>query len=341
MHARRTTALLALTLGTLASLATGGTATYAATPATLGPDAPEGAAPAIVWSAGSTVHLEDGTSFALPSDPYDTVLDVATVGDRVAVTRYDDSVVRGAVRLSLFDRDGTQAGWTGLGREATGELVTNDAGTVLAVVQHGRLSLVEDGGGTWSRHALPADRGLQLGAVTGDDCQVGCRTYVDGVEGSYRLDSADGAITRLRAPLQVADALATPEGDLVLGLHSFDEETATARAGVTDDGGALWSQGDHGVRSWSPDGALVLGVDAWADGAGSGTLAFLDSATGTALRELTTAGGWWVGDTAWEDAEHAIVELYDGDETSVLLRVGTDGSVERVSGETSDPRLGS
>lgn len=337
MHARRTTALLTLTL---AALAVGGTATGATgATAALDPDAPEGAAPAIVWSEGSTVHLEDGTSFALPSDPYATVLAVATVGDRIAVTRYDDSVVRGAVRLSLFDRDGTEAGWTGLGREATGELVTNDAGTVLAVVQRGRLSLVEDGGSTWSRHALPADRGLQLGAVTGDDCQVGCRVYTDGVEGSYRLDTVDGATTRLRAPLQVADALATPEGDLVLGLHSFDEETATATAGVTDDGGALWSQGDHGVRSWSPDGALVLGVDAWADGAGSGTLAFLDSATGTSVHELATTDDWSVGDTAWEDAEHAIVELYDGDDTSVLLRVGTDGSVERVSGGSSDPRL--
>ncbi|WP_447643984.1 hypothetical protein [Nocardioides zeae] len=338
MHARRTTALLTLTL---AALAVGGTTTYAATPATLGPDAPEGAAPAIVWSEGSTVHLEDGSSFTLPEDGYDTVLDVAAVGDRIAVTRYDDSVVRGAVRLSLLDRDGTQAGWTNLGPEATGDLETNDAGTVLAVVQRGRLALVEDGGGTWSRHALPVDRGLQLGAVTGDDCQVGCRVYLDGVVGAYRLDSADGATTRLRAPLQVADALATPQGDLVLGLHSADEETATARAGVTDDGGALWSQGDHGVRSWSPDGALVLGADAWADGAGSGTLAFLDSATGSAVRELATTDDWWVGDTAWEDAEHAIVELYDGDETSVLLRVGTDGTVERVSGATSDPRLGS
>lgn len=363
MHVRRIPTLVALattslavttlavgstTLGASADPAPGSAAgsaaavdasSYAAGPISLGPDAPLGAAPAILWSEDTTIHLEDGSSFELPDDGYDSVVDLARLDDRIVVTRYDFSDFGAGPRLSIFEADGTQVGWTGLGRSATGQLESND--DVVAFIQRDQVVLVEDDGATWTRHFAPVDPAVEVGALTEGSCVVGCYVYLNGTRGPWVMDSTVGDPELLLAPQFITDVRSTPTRSELLGLHSYDEEAGVLFWGVSDVWDQqVWSQDDYSTDSFSPDDSLVLGLDAYNEGAGSGTMAYLDAATGAAQVKFEHVEGWYVGDRTWEDADHAVVTLYDGNVTSVLLRVGTDGSVERLPSSGTDLRLG-
>lgn len=347
MRARLVPTLVALALGTLTVGGTGlgasagvapsaSTPSYDAGPITLDPDAPQGAAPGVVWAEGTTIHLGDGTSFVLPDDGFDTVLDVAAIGDRVAVTRHGSSVVAWAPRLSIFDRSGTQLGWTGLGRASDGDLVADDAHEKVAVLQRGQVSVIEAGRATWTRLAVPTSAfgGLQrIGAVTGGACsESDCRVYVSDGEESHRLSPGQAA-QWMWTPQVLVDARETAGNDQLLGLLDRDQEVDPEVLfwGITDEDNAqVWGQQDYGVTSFSPDGSLVLGDDAYRDGAGSGTLAFLDAATGEPVTAFEPAPGWWVAGSVWEDDDHVLAQLTDAADTLVTVRVGTDGSVEHV-----------
>ncbi|MDR6174303.1 hypothetical protein QE364_000800 [Nocardioides zeae] len=359
MRARLVPTLVALALGTLAvggttlgasaDVAPGAsTPSYDAGPITIDPDAPQGAAPGIVWADGTTIHLEDGTSFVLPDDGFDTVIDVAAIGDRVAVTRHDSTVAAWAPRLSIFDRSGTQLGWTGLGRASDGNLVADDAHEKVAVLQRGQVAVIEAGRPTWTRLDLPAADPVgdtrRIGAVTGTSCAEGdCRVYVSNGDVSHRL-SPGQAPRWMWTPQILVDARETAGNDQLLGLLDRDEEVDPELLfwGITDEDNALaWGQQDYGVLSFSPDGSLVLGDDAYRDGAGSGRLAFLDSATGEPVTAFEPAEGWWVAGTAWEDDDHVLAQLTDAADTLVTVRVGTDGSVEHVHTGSWEVILGS
>lgn len=346
MRARLVPTLVALALGTLTVGGTGlgasagvapsaSTPSYDAGPITLDPEAPQGAAPGIVWADGTTIHLEDGTSFVLPDDGFDTVIDVAAIGDRVAVTRHDSSVVDWAPRLSIFDRSGTQLGWTGLGRASDGDLVADGAHEKVAVLQRGQVAVIEAGRPTWTRLTVPAGDfgGLQrIGAVTGGTCSDDCRVYVSDGEESHRLSPGE-APQWMWTPQVLVDARETAGNDQLLGLLDRDQEVDPEVLfwGITDEDNAqVWGQQDYGVTSFSPDGSLVLGDDAYRDGAGSGTLAFLDAATGEPVTAFEPAPGWWVAGSVWEDDDHVLAQLTDAADTLVTVRVGTDGSVEHV-----------
>jgi hypothetical protein len=176
---------------------------------------------------------------------------------------------------------------------------------------------------------------VEMGALSGyDTCFEaesdvgGCTAFVDVDEPRQAwLTSSHGIVDTAGPLLSVAD---TYEGRLV-GLLS-----------VTDEGScgglfkrlttAVWQTCDHTLQSFSPDGRLVLGTDAYLDGFGRRTVAFLDAPSGDLRREFRSNGhGPTVLQTAWEDADHVLAVVFERGRWSVV-RLGSDGSAEVALG---------
>ena len=93
-----------------------------------------------------------------------------------------------------------------------------------------------------------------------------------------------------------------------------------------------WQTCDHTLTTFSPAGTRVLGTDAYLDGFGQRSVAFLDAADGTLLHEFPSKGqGPTVLQTAWEDADHVLAVVYERGRWSVV-RLGVDGSAELALG---------
>ena len=76
----------------------------------------------------------------------------------------------------------------------------------------------------------------------------------------------------------------------------------------------------------------MLGTDAYLDGFGQRSVAFLDAKDGTLLHEFTSKGrGPTVLQTAWEDEDHVLAVVFERGRWSIV-RLGVDGSAEIALG---------
>ncbi len=105
-------------------------------------------------------------------------------------------------------------------------------------------------------------------------------------------------------------------------------------------GATAWRTCDHSVLGVSPDGRHVLGFTDYLTAGGSPTLAVLDAATGERVVDFEVAGAR-TGvvainpEVAWEDDGTVVATLVTG-ERQYVVRLGLDGTVERVGGEGVD-----
>lgn len=211
--------------------------------------------------------------------------------------------------------------------------VTPDGSIVTWLAPDHAVHGIQDGG--QRTFDLPVvDGASEMGAISGQDTCFeaeseigGCTAFVDVDEPRQAwLTSSHGIVDRAGPLLSVVD---TYEGSVV-GLLS-----------VTDQGSCgglfkrltkpVWQTCDHTLTSFSPDGSLVLGTDAYLDGFGQRTVAFLDAA-GELQHEFRSKGrGPTVLQTAWEDADHVLAVVFERGRWTVL-RLGADGSAEVALG---------
>lgn len=109
-------------------------------------------------------------------------------------------------------------------------------------------------------------------------------------------------------------------------------------------GARVWQTCDYSLLGFSPDGRYVLGFTAYLTPNGSPTLAVLDAATGERVADFELVGSRTsvVGiqpEIGWEDDETVVATLVTGDRQYVV-RLGLDGTVERVGGEAADVEPG-
>jgi hypothetical protein len=161
---------------------------------------------------------------------------------------------------------------------------------------------------------------------------------------TYRLDGKDGTFSYYLAdrdqlvPLSGFDQAVSASP--VTGMIAAHATGADASCSATYDGRTrsaepLWTDCDHELGPFSPDGSLVVGFAPTPGGDYPG-LSLLDAGTGASMVdfEVTPVRNRVVGiasQVVWEDDEHLLATYTDGNQQYVV-RLGLDGTVERVAG---------
>jgi hypothetical protein len=213
--------------------------------------------------------------------------------------------------------------------------VTPDRSIVGWLAADGRPRAVE-GGGARSLDLPVVAQGIEIGAILGSGtCKEaepeggGCTAFVnaDDPRGAY-VSTSHGIVDVAGAMLAVVDAA---EDGRMVGLQSVSDQGSCSGIYLVGDDMA-WQTCDHTLTSFSPDGSRVLGTDAYLDGFGQRSVAFLDADDGAVLHEFRSRGrGPSVLQTAWEDEDHVLAVVFERGRWSIV-RLGADGSAELALG---------
>lgn len=285
----------------------------------------QGAAPAIPYldaALGWTLVRPSGETLAVPAaSPFG----FATMGDGLVVL-VDDGDGAAAVVV-----DGT-------GGEVTREevrgyrlAVTPDRSIVAWLGSDGQTTVLE-GGGARTYDLPEVEGGAEIGAITGietckeDESEIqGCTAFVnkDEPREAY-VTTSHGIVDLAGTMLSVSDASA--DGPLV-GLQSVDDGGSCSGI-YTGPAEPTWQTCEHTLTTFSPEATRVLGTDAYLDGFGQRSVAFLDAEEGVLQREFTSKGrGPTVLQTAWEDEDHVLAVVFERGRWAIV-RLGADGSAE-------------
>jgi hypothetical protein len=190
----------------------------------------------------------------------------------------------------------------------------------------------------------PEEAGLRPIGFLPDDGLVVGRTDPSTNEETPVVVAPDGGTTQLPPFLRAGSA--SPANGLLTGQTEFTGDgscwqvvDATAGAGAVK-----WETCDHTLLAFSPDGRHVLGFTDYLTPDGSPTLSMLDATTGEPVVDFELAGARTgvVGinpEVVWEDSETLVATLVTGGRQYVV-RLGLDGTVERVGGDAVDVEPG-
>lgn len=288
-------------------------------------DLPTGAAPALAWAEGTTIHRADGSTVTLTG--LDGIHQLAPMGDGWVVATDDGE---GNLEAVLVDADGA----AGTRFPLDGSLATSPGGQVVAWASpSGEVSVLQSGGAeTLSMPPLSAPGPYSAVAVTGEDCQegrtsaTGCSVVVNtrGRQPQSYLSSSHGIVDRVGAGIVATTAALPP---LTAGITTVLE--AGTCSVVTDSAGPRWETCDYRVLGFAPDGEHAVAVGAYGDGFSDRELALLEAGAGTALVHLLSTEPQYAGnlDQVWEDESHVLVVTYQDGEWAIV-RIGLDGSME-------------
>jgi hypothetical protein len=284
-------------------------------------------APAIVpYLEGTRLVRPDGSTVGLPR-VYDQF---AVLGDRVLAT-YDDAgdrvldVLTDAGELVRSERVETSFAVSGTGRLAAW---ATPQGELRTLWPGGDLSLGNQGGP------------VNVAAVTGNGpCEPGddgCRVYVNNSDNRPPRSVAPDRSVSVVAPgaIQVEDV----SGRLAAVQLSSSDLGSCSGVYDTRADHFLWKTCDNSLFRFSPDGKYLLASAPYLDGLGLGSLSVLDVRTGDPVVKFTIRGGF-IAQQGWEDETHPLVVI-SGPDGWELLRLGTDGTRERLAGPVpprSDP----
>ena len=174
-----------------------------------------------------------------------------------------------------------------------------------------------------------------VGFLPGDALLLGTTDPATGRE-SASVVGPDGSTTPLPGSLRVGSA--SEVSGLVSVQTRFTGDGSCWQVRDAGAGGAeVWQTCDYSLLGFSPDGRHLLGFTDYLTPDGSPTMAVLDAATGEPVVdfELVGARTGVVGinpEVAWEDDDTVVATLVTGDRQYVV-RLGLDGTVERVGGE--------
>lgn len=175
-------------------------------------------------------------------------------------------------------------------------------------------------------------RVVPVGFVSDEDVAV--RQYDNA--GPTRTYVAGGG-TPVEVPGLVQAEAASSATGMVAGLTEIaaDGSCWGVVDGLARTGATVWDTCDYRLGSFSPDGSHLVGTAPDADGNGSPTLALLDASTGEPVVDFEVAGarkrpaGIWT-QMAWEDDDTLVVRVFTGGEDYDIVRLGLDGTVQRV-----------
>lgn len=176
-----------------------------------------------------------------------------------------------------------------------------------------------------------------------EDAVVAVRLDPDGSETTYV--AMGSRIERLPGLIHAVSA--SPVTGMVAGPTSIDVEKAESCSAAVDGrartGDVIWETCDHQLAAFSPDGQHLVGLAEYFDGMGSPSLSILDATTGESVLDFELTGGRQrvvVVDpgVVWEDDQTLLATYIDGNQQYVL-RLGLDGTVERVAGPVTNDDL--
>jgi hypothetical protein len=250
----------------------------------------------------------------------------ATLGDRTVVLQDDGD----GASVAVLGADGRVAGDD---EEVLGyRLAVSANGSMVAWLAADRAVRVVETGREASLDLPRVPGAVEIGALAGYDTCLeaesdvgGCTAYVDVDEPRQAWLTTSHGIVDVAGPL-LAVADSAPDGD-VIGLVSVADEGSCGGLFAEPDA-ATWETCAHTLTAFSPSGRLVLGTDAYLDGFGRRSVAFLDAADGAVLQEFAGKGrGPTILQTAWEDDEHVLAVVFERGRWAVV-RLGVDGSAE-------------
>jgi hypothetical protein len=287
---------------------------------------PLGSGPRTGWLDGTTWH--DGRhSHDLGSLP-GHVVDIADAGGSLLAAVSGGGGALTAHRVPLSDDTRVVTGSLG---PMTGGFATSPEGHVVAFAgSDGRVITVQDGDTATLPGLPPPGRHAtyQAVAVTGESCSTGhqCAVWVND----------NGADPRVLTAV-------TPAMDLapLTGLLQLDDVSASGLVAgttrITDVGSCsrvqdptnkpLWHTCDARFLSFAPDGRHLLGTAAYGDGLGDSELKTFDASTGRPGLDLQTTTGATITQMRWEDDDHVLAVVHEGNRWGVL-RIGLDRTVE-------------
>lgn len=289
-------------------------------------DVPAGEAPGVTYLSGTTIHRQDASTLEVPASQY---WSFTTVGETIFTLSYDEAAQQSVVTEldAVGDIVETTPGVESLA-------VSSDRSVVAWVGKDGDVAVRTDQGKT-TLGSVP--RGSSAVAVLGscvggDACSV---FYQPAGTGKPGIITSDGNVVRLRNAQSITDVSA----DAWLAVRTSATDDSSCHRVAPNQGGGFETC-DYNIHGFSPSGAYV-GADpsSYADGMGASGLVILDLAgevvagwewTGTDPNEQLTVVGH-----AWEDNEHVLAQVY-GNGTWTMLRLGVDGSVERVLDQIQD-----
>lgn len=226
----------------------------------------------------------------------------------------------------------------------TSHLAVSADGSRIAWAEHDgeRWTLVErdrDGTRDERRTSLtpgPADARVRpVGFLPGDALLVGTTDPATGQE-SALVVGPDGSTSPLPGSLRVGSSSEVSGLASVQTRFTGDGSCWQVRDAVAG-GATVWRTCDYTVLGFSPDGQHVLGFTDYLTAGGSPTLAVLDAATGERVVDFEVVGARTgivaiAPEVAWEDDGTVVATLVTG-ERQYVVRLGLDGTVERVGGE--------
>ena len=264
-----------------------------------------------------------------------------------AIVRYLDGWVatvnvEGMQTVQVLDQDFQRV--SGSGYRTTGLTVSADGSRIAwAEYDGGRWSVVDraaDGSRQDRRTELPP--GPEDASVTtvgfASDTEV-VVSQEDPSDDAVTALIADGTdVAEIRGPLEPRTASVATGA--VAGVVSRDADSSTCSAVIDVRTRAeSWETCDYEPVSFSPDGRHVAAFAAQYDGSGSPSLALLDASTGDTVVDFELVGPpdsfAATSEVAWEDDETLLLTMVSGN-VQYVVRVGLDGTVERVGGPVND-----
>jgi hypothetical protein len=293
---------------------------------------PVGDKPRTGWAAGSVWHRPDGTTLTVPG-----------AGRLVAVAPVDRGVVAASTDANgdqvafVVEPDGTKGSLLDGGLLMEGGLASSPSGHVVAYANPpdpatpGRLAVTFENGSGRTLAISPEpgpEASLDAVAISGDRCSTGndCAVWINDKGAHPRVLTAVTPgmdLAPLTGIVQLADV--GPDG-LVAGYTRITDGGSCSR--VQDPANRpLWRTCAARFLTFAPDGRHLLGSAAYADGFGDTVLKTFDARTGAPGLDLRTAAGATITQMRWEDDDHVLAVVYEGNRWGVL-RIGLDRTVE-------------
>jgi hypothetical protein len=289
-------------------------------------DLKTGDAPHTGYGTGRTWHSPDGV-VDLSGLP-DEIGEVAPVSGGFMVATYDQESGKQSAHFVT-----SQGDVTGNARLMDGSFAVSAGGDVAAFVQPDGIPVLfqADGDVYYELPGIPRGSGFGAVAVTGEDCtpaaeNKGCAVWVQsrGKRPEAWVSTTDGVNTA-RPEFKLLTAVR--DGELVAGMTKITDYGSCSAVEPFDLDEPKWTTCEHQFISFSPDGGHLLAGSAYYDGLGDSRLAVLDSETGKAVIDLTTANEAVVTGRIWEDDSHLLVTVFQQGRWAVL-RIGLNGERE-------------
>ncbi len=302
-----------------------------ATDANGGGDATAGAG--LAHLVDGRIVRADGTSFRPQVDG--TPFAFAPLGDgRWVVQTYDEQSPSGTGIWVLDEQGAVLQEYAG----SESPITTADDGerAVGWIDRDGGVRVLQAG----------SDRPVQVGDGTADTELIEVRGDCAAQSGCEVLEETSGRSGRRIARVagggsqpfldDVFESLSdvSPDGRLAAGTVSVDEAAAESCSGVydRDAGRMLWETCDASGLTFSPDGALVLGVDPFLDGANHTLNIVLDARDGAVVDEHRGT----LYDEQWESASTWLSVAGTDAGQSRIVRHTVGGGTEEVAGPVDD-----